>query len=356
MVIFLKTELARTDYMDFSDNYPIDARVTGAGVHVRKAPTIKSKVVTQLAFGTYAQLLARSDHSDSFRGKHAYYWLKVKLRSGQTGWIWGRYLVYYYPDQDVNAAMEYNGKAYELRVVEVEYPPYIDYANSKIDSEYGFGGTLMPFFMEKGDKYHLRFIRNNKIPSKSNALENYWKIPVACCGSDSHFGNIISTSDYLYLERIWETDGETEKILFKIEPAKEGNFTLKSKQILYKTNSKAVNWLIDKHIRDGCSDAKGWFAPDSLIEADLTNDGKKDFIISHYELNCENDSSLTRSNLCGFRACSVFFYVQKNGLLIEKEEILSIGVSIEAGDLPVIYLTSPDFVTEAVRWDGHSFR
>ncbi|MDY6994830.1 MAG: SH3 domain-containing protein, partial [Pseudomonadota bacterium] len=129
VILALKTNLVYSlEYMEFSDDFPLDALVIGAGVRVRAAANIKAKIIKKVAFGTYVQLLARSRHSDKFQGDYAYYWLKVKLPSQHIGWIWGRYIVYYYPTkQNLECNIPYQGKKYELRLVEVEYPRYIDF-------------------------------------------------------------------------------------------------------------------------------------------------------------------------------------------------------------------------------------
>ncbi len=119
--------------------------------------------------------------------------------------------------------------------------------------------------------------------------------------------------------------------------------------------SKAAEWLINEQIVEGCDEnSKGQFAPNSIFEQDLTGDGQKDLIIDHGGLNCLPDRH--NSMNCGVRACSVLFYVREGNLLIKKKEILSIGVSVEAGNPPIIHLMSHDYLKSTVRWNGYTFK
>ena len=117
--------------------------------------------------------------------------------------------------------------------------------------------------------------------------------------------------------------------------------------------SKAVQWLINEQIKEGCMDnGKGQFAPGAVVERDLTGDGKDDLIISHEGLKCGNGG---RSGFCGIRSCLVLIYVREGDLLTKKMEVLSIQVSVGAGSPPPINLVTDSGKEYAVRWDGRAF-
>ena len=233
-IVFLIPIAAQSKSYDFNTHFPVNALVIGTNVHVRTSPDVKSKIIAKLDFGTYVQLLEISYDSDRFNGKYAYFWLKVQLGSGKTGWVWGKYLVYFYPKQQDFGITWYEGsKVYKLRAIEVKYPPYIDYKNSQIpgDINYGIGGNIIPFFMANNNPYDLRFIRRHKTLLKKDTLENYWQLPIACCGVESKFSGIISTQEHVYLKQINESKEEFSETLFTLETADKNDFYLKSQEI-----------------------------------------------------------------------------------------------------------------------------
>jgi hypothetical protein len=111
--------------------------------------------------------------------------------------------------------------------------------------------------------------------------------------------------------------------------------------------------LIAAQITEGCGAAgAGQFAPDAIVERDLTGDDASDLLISHDGLACRSGG---RSSFCGIRTCLVVFYVRQDGRLSLNTEVLSIGVTIGAGDPPVIELTSDDGRPNPLRWNGTTF-
>lgn len=117
--------------------------------------------------------------------------------------------------------------------------------------------------------------------------------------------------------------------------------------------SKAADWLVQEQIAEGCGNNRpGRFAPSALIERDLTGDGKKDLIISHDGLTC---GSGARSSFCGMRTCTVILYVREGDLLRKSKDVLSIGVTVGAGNPPAIELIGNDFQERTMRWDGRAF-
>lgn len=62
------------------------------------------------------------------------------------------------------------------------------------------------------------------------------------------------------------------------------------------------------------------------------------------------------SGYCGFRACSVLFYVRRGSLLKLEMETLSIGVDVGRGKRPKIKLMSHDFRESTIRWSNGRFR
>ena len=111
--------------------------------------------------------------------------------------------------------------------------------------------------------------------------------------------------------------------------------------------------LIAAQIAEGCSAADaGQFAPDAIVERDLTGDSASDLLISHDGLACRSGG---RSDFCGIRTCLVLLYVRRGGRLSLNTEVLSIGASIGVCDPPVIELTSDDGSPNPLRWNGTTF-
>ncbi len=65
--------------------------------------------------------------------------------------------------------------------------------------------------------------------------------------------------------------------------------------------SNAANYLIAEQIASACEGNVGEIDPGSVIERDLTGDGKADLILSHEGINCSAGASTSRS---GFLRCA----------------------------------------------------
>lgn len=118
------------------------------------------------------------------------------------------------------------------------------------------------------------------------------------------------------------------------------------------SDSKAVEWLLDEEIAAGCNGGEGRFDSASVIERDLSGDGRADLIISHDGLRC---GAGERSALCGIRSCLVLLYVREGRLLKKRKEVLSIGVSVGYGRRPPIELVSDRGGRYTLRWNGNGF-
>ncbi|MER9971609.1 hypothetical protein [Mesorhizobium sp. M0060] len=98
----------------------------------------------------------------------------------------------------------------------------------------------------------------------------------------------------------------------------------------------AANYLIAEQIASACEGNVGEIAPGSVIERDLTGEGKADLITSHEGISCSAGASTSRSSFCGAQICAVNIYVRRGSLLELKTEILGVGVSVGEGQVPEI--------------------
>ncbi|MER9236874.1 hypothetical protein NKI56_33620 [Mesorhizobium sp. M0622] len=98
----------------------------------------------------------------------------------------------------------------------------------------------------------------------------------------------------------------------------------------------AANYLIAEQIASACEGNVGEIAPGSVIERDLTGEGKADLITSHEGISCSAGASTSRSSFCGAQICAVNIYVRRGSLLELKTEMLGVGVSVGEGQVPEI--------------------
>lgn len=117
--------------------------------------------------------------------------------------------------------------------------------------------------------------------------------------------------------------------------------------------SRAADYLVQQEIAAACTGAGGRIDPAAAIEADLTGDGRPDFVISHDGITCEGGG---RSSFCGAQLCSVNIYVRRGPLLELEREMLGTGVSIGAGSPPTIKMHGMGGRPGSVRWTGSGFR
>jgi hypothetical protein len=120
--------------------------------------------------------------------------------------------------------------------------------------------------------------------------------------------------------------------------------------------SKAAAWLITEETEAACGAEGGTFAEGSVIERDLTGDGKSDMILSHGGVSCAGDQ--VQSDYCGAMMCSVMIYVRKDDLLVLVAEFLSAGgdFAFGEGSPPAIRLINHDGSEGEVYWNGTTFR
>jgi len=100
--------------------------------------------------------------------------------------------------------------------------------------------------------------------------------------------------------------------------------------------SPTVQAAINEQILEGCMEGGGQFAPEGIIQRDITGDGLDDLILDHGFLNCDQGMRM----FCGAQACSTIFYIRRGDRLVKTWETLSMGVSIAEGNPPVINLTA----------------
>ena len=97
----------------------------------------------------------------------------------------------------------------------------------------------------------------------------------------------------------------------------------------------------------------GRFTSGTVIERDLTGNGRNDLILSHEGITCADG---TRSIYCGMQVCSVLLYVREGGLLVEKASILGGGVTVSNATPPVISGHGHGGGSWSLRWTGRRFR
>ena len=119
--------------------------------------------------------------------------------------------------------------------------------------------------------------------------------------------------------------------------------------------TKAAQWLMAEQAKEGCNGNPGRFAS-GVIERDLNGDGRLDLILHHSGLVCEPGVIGSRSGFCGMQACSALIYVRRGPLLKLETEILAVTITVGDETPPVIRFTKHGGDSEAIRWDGATFR
>lgn len=115
--------------------------------------------------------------------------------------------------------------------------------------------------------------------------------------------------------------------------------------------SPAVQAAINEQILEGCMEGGGQFAPEGIIQRDLTGDGLDDLILDHSFLNCDQSMRM----FCGAQACSAVFYIRQGDRLVKTWEALTVGVAIAEGNPPVINLTAHGGSPYRRQWNGQTF-
>lgn len=121
--------------------------------------------------------------------------------------------------------------------------------------------------------------------------------------------------------------------------------------------SAAAQYVLDQHIRETCGGGGNFRATLNgiplAVEADLSGDGKPDFIFDSRGIECADGSSLAG---CGPAACNVYFYVRRGKLLKPAGDAFSIGFTVKRGKPARIELQDSNFREYVVRWKGSGFR
>jgi len=117
--------------------------------------------------------------------------------------------------------------------------------------------------------------------------------------------------------------------------------------------SDAVSKLVAQQIAEACNSKGGKIDPRSVIERDVTGDGKADLIIAHEGIVCDGGG---RSGFCGMQVCSFNVYVRKGDALILAKEMLGLQVRVGDGSTPLIQWYAHGGAPQKFRWNGKTFR
>lgn len=118
--------------------------------------------------------------------------------------------------------------------------------------------------------------------------------------------------------------------------------------------SKAAEYLLREQIARACGGKPGSIDPGSVIERDLTGDGRADLIIHHKGITCKRGG---RSAACSSQGCSANFYVRRGNLLHPTGELDAVEkIRIDDGGMPTVHLALRDGKSSALHWDGREFR
>ena len=108
-----------------------------------------------------------------------------------------------------------------------------------------------------------------------------------------------------------------------------------------------------EQIAAACEKQGGTIDPNSVIERDLTGDGKADLIIHHYGIECADGR---RSAFCGMQACSFQIYVRRGALLALAGEFLGVEtIKVDGERIPTIHTVAHGGNPTALRWNGREF-
>ncbi|MEL6587803.1 MAG: hypothetical protein AAFY65_13775 [Pseudomonadota bacterium] len=118
--------------------------------------------------------------------------------------------------------------------------------------------------------------------------------------------------------------------------------------------SNAARYLLGQEVANACNGAAGRISPGSLIERDLTGDGRDDLIIAHEGIRCSGGGS-ARSLECGMQVCTTKIWVRQGDLLVEKAFFLGGGIAVAGGNPPAITGYAHGGKTWSMRWNGRSF-
>jgi hypothetical protein len=118
--------------------------------------------------------------------------------------------------------------------------------------------------------------------------------------------------------------------------------------------SNAAQYLIAEEVGAACDGRGGSIDPASVIERDLTGDGRADLVIAHEGISCAGGG---RSLFCGMQVCSVQVYVRRGELLVRVvDDLLGQSVTVGDGAVPEIRWYGHGGGAYGMRWDGTGFR
>lgn len=121
-----------------------------------------------------------------------------------------------------------------------------------------------------------------------------------------------------------------------------------------RTHSADADSPVREQIARACENKPGKIEPASVIERDLTGDGKTDLIIHHHGIECDGGG---RSIFCGAQECSANLYVRRGAQLHPAGEFGAVEwIKIEGGKVPTIHTISHGGKPLALRWNGREFR
>jgi hypothetical protein len=112
--------------------------------------------------------------------------------------------------------------------------------------------------------------------------------------------------------------------------------------------------IVTKQISEACEQKTGKIDPASVIERDLTGDGKPDLIVHHHGIACEGGG---RSMFCGMQACSFQIYVRRGDKLEPAGEFLGVErITVGEGRIPPIRTFGHGGRPFVLRWNGRAFQ
>lgn len=120
--------------------------------------------------------------------------------------------------------------------------------------------------------------------------------------------------------------------------------------------SKAAEYLIAQEVGLACGGGPGSYLPGSVVEQDLTGDGRPDLVIGHEGIACQ-DGPTGRSAECGMRLCTIRVWVRRGTLLeLAVDDLQGAALSVGSGPMPAIGWETNEGVPVSIRWDGTGFR
>ena len=135
--------------------------VVGENVRLRKAPSLKGEIITKCNTGLKVVVMEKTEKRDKLQGReeYGYHWYKIEIPSGETGWLYGKFLYIISKTKFVKNKkifkkyFTFNGEKYHFGIaVEPSYPA--------VDREGLTGSEIhaLPFFYIKGKERVIPFM------------------------------------------------------------------------------------------------------------------------------------------------------------------------------------------------------